>query len=127
MAGKQKSFLWVNLLLALGAACATGVVMYENYTGLSFGGFGALFILLLLTPSFCALALDVLLLAAALRGRKSCKKAAFWLQILSGLPYTWLLYQEPVLFNLFSAHAVLLLLGLIGLVRMNRRTDSRTK
>lgn len=121
MKRNEKSFLWINLLLALGAACATGLAIHETYTGLSFGGFGALFILLLLVPSFCALALDMLLLTAALRGRRGCGKWAFWVQILSGVPYTWLLLQEPALFGLFSAHAVLLLLGAAGAAGVFRR------
>lgn len=121
MERKEKSLLWVSLLLALGAACAAGQGIYVNYTGLSFGGFGALLALLLLVPGFCALALDVLLLAIALKGRPGWAKGAYWLQILSGLPFAWLLYRQPMLFSLFGAHGALIILGIIGLISLKQQ------
>ena len=51
-----RCFLWGELLLCGASLAGVAYRVRENYQGLSFGGFMALFLLLLLFPCFLALA-----------------------------------------------------------------------
>ena len=89
---KRKNVLfWADVLLAAVSLVCTAYVLQDIYDGLSFGGFGALFVLLVLAPYFMALAgAVVLLLWSARSGRRWTAAVAVVLEIIGPIPWLWL-------------------------------------
>ena len=89
---KRKNVLfWADVLLAAVSLVCTAYILRGIYDGLSFGGFGALFMLLVLAPYFMALAGAVVLLLWSVRsGRRWPAAVAAILEIVVPIPWIWL-------------------------------------
>lgn len=82
---------WADVLLAAVSLVCTAYILQDIYDGLSFGGFGALFMLLVLSPYFMALAGAVVLLLRFVRpGRRWPAAVAAVLEIIGPIPWIWL-------------------------------------
>lgn len=116
---RKNVLLWADILLAAVSLVCTAYVLQDICDGLSFGGFGALFMLLALAPYFIALAgAVVLLLWYARSGLRWPAAVAVVLEIVGPIPWIWLVntFGYPLswfeLLMVACAAGVLLLISL---------------
>ena len=87
----RSAFFWADGVIAAVSLVWTAHYLGDIYDGLSFGGFFALFLLLILFPSFLGAAL-LLLWMSARTGRRVRAGIAAGVQLLSPIPWLWLNY-----------------------------------
>ncbi len=89
----RSAFFWADGVIAAVSLVWTAHYLGDIYDGLSFGGFFALFLLLILFPYFLALGAALLLLWMSARtGRRVLAGIAAGVQLLSPIPWLWLNY-----------------------------------
>ena len=104
--------LWADLALVVISLCCTTYMMQEMADSLSFGGFFVLFVLAVLGIYFLALFGELFLLPLAIRsGRFRLAAIAAILQILTPIPWLWLIraFEYP-----FSWFEIVIIAGMIA-------------
>lgn len=89
---KRKNVLfWADILLTAASLAGTAYTLQDIWDDRSFGGFGSLFLLLILYPYFIALAAAVVfMLWSARSGRRWPAAVAASLKIVGPIPWLWL-------------------------------------
>ena len=115
--GKERAFLWVQLVLTCIAAAITYYPIHEAWDYMSFAGIGSLIMFVLLGPGLIGLIVEAVLFFLTLReGNMGYALAAYVIQIICGLPATCLLLIDPGIFYILGVHTVLMALAVTGLI-----------
>ena len=116
---KKHLFLKINLVLTALAAIPIWWHIREAWKYLSFAGFGSLMALFLMVPGLlCLIAEAALFVQAMRREKRSRAAAAHILQIVCGIPSTYIFCLAPDFFWALSVYTVLMAVGMIGLIRL---------